>query len=191
MCTWHLTFDHASQLHQLVSAYQAALGPLPGLNLVPLQWLHLTIQGVGYADELPPGQLDKVTEAVSSELVTMPTFTLTFHDAVVRDEAIALPPRPVEPLHELLARLRRGIATATGAPVHTGPEQAHGFHPHVTIAYSHTDTSAQPYAEVLNNVSPQAAAVTVAKIALINQERLLEPHWLYRWTTHSLVPLDR
>ncbi len=123
MCTWHLTFDHATQLHELVSTYQAALAPLPGLNLVQLRWLHLTIQGVGYADELAPGQLDEVAESVRSELSTMPAFTLTVHHAVIRDEAIALPPTPVEPLQELLTRLRRGIAATTGAPPHTGPEQ--------------------------------------------------------------------
>ncbi|MGH3922784.1 MAG: 2'-5' RNA ligase family protein, partial [Pseudonocardiaceae bacterium] len=147
MCTWHLTFEHATPLQELVSAYQAALAPLPGLNPVPLRWLHLTIQGVGYADELAPGQLDEVTESVRSELATMPAFTLTFHHAVIRDEAITLPPTPVEPLHELLTRLRHGISMATSAPVHTGPEQTHGFHPHVTIAYSHTNTPTQPYAE--------------------------------------------
>ncbi|MGH3905454.1 MAG: 2'-5' RNA ligase family protein [Pseudonocardiaceae bacterium] len=190
MCTWHLTFDHATELRQLVSAYQAALAPLPGLNPVPLQWLHLTIQGVGYADELPPGQLDDVAESVRRELATMSAFTLTFHRAVIRDEAIALPPTPVEPLHELLTRLRRSIATATDAPVHTGPEQAHGFHPHVTIAYSHTNAVAEPYAGALNNVNESAATVNVAETALIKQERLLEPDWLYRWTTHSIASLS-
>jgi 2'-5' RNA ligase len=189
MCTWHLTFDHATQLHQLVSAYQTALASLPGLNLVPLRWLHLTVQGVDYADELPTGQLDQVAETVRRELATMPTFTLTFHDAVIRDEAIALPPAPLDSLHELLTRLRRGISTATGAPAHTGPEQTHGFHPHVTIAYSHTNTPAQPYAEALNTVDTPAATVAITEVALIEQERLLEPDWLYRWTTHSLAPL--
>lgn len=191
MCTWHLTFDHATQLHELVSAYQAALAPLTGLNPVPLQWLHLTIQGIGYADELSPGQLDDIVEAVRHELATMPTFKLTFHHAVIRDEAIALPPTPVDPLHELLTRLRRGISSATSAPVHTGPEQAHGFHPHVTIAYSHTNAAARPYAKLLSNVKESFATVPVSKVALIKQERLLEPDWLYRWTTHSLTPLSR
>jgi len=41
MYTWHVTFDDQPQLHELVGSYQTALAPLPGLDLIPVRWLHL------------------------------------------------------------------------------------------------------------------------------------------------------
>jgi hypothetical protein len=49
--TWHVTFEGQTDLHRLVRAYQARLD-LPGLDLVPVAWLHLTMQGVGFTDEV-------------------------------------------------------------------------------------------------------------------------------------------
>lgn len=37
---WRLTFEHAVELHRLVAQFQRTLADL---NLVPAQWLHLTI----------------------------------------------------------------------------------------------------------------------------------------------------
>lgn len=61
---WHLTFEHATELHDLARDLQARLQRLGGLNLVPLQWLHLTIQGVGYVDEVEQGQVDAMQRAL-------------------------------------------------------------------------------------------------------------------------------
>ena len=191
MCTWHVTFDHARELRELVATYHHALAPLPGLHLVPTRWLHLTIQGVGYLDELPPDQLNAITDAVRVHLADVPAFTLTFHRAVVLGEALALPPEPVDPLHDLLTRIRAGITDATGAEAHTGPEQARGFRPHVTIAYSHTDAAAEPYGQTLDSVSAAPVRATVSHVALIDLDRRLAPDWLYRWTTRAIAPLAK
>jgi hypothetical protein len=53
--TWHLTFDDAPELHRLATACQHALRPLPGRNTVPSRWLHLTLQSVGFDDEVDRG----------------------------------------------------------------------------------------------------------------------------------------
>jgi hypothetical protein len=41
-------------LRQLVAGYRARLAEaeLPGLDLVPIEWLHLTVQSVGFVDEV-------------------------------------------------------------------------------------------------------------------------------------------
>lgn len=189
MCTWHLTFEHAPELHDLVEVYHRALAPLPGLDLVPPEWLHLTIQGVGYRDELTDEQLDAVTDAVRAELKPVPAFDLTFHRAVVLGEAIALPPEPTEPLHHVLAAIRAGIAIALGTEARTGPEQRVGFRPHVTIAYSCTEASAQPYAQAARDAAPPSVCVPITEVALIDQDRQLTPARLYRWDTRAVASL--
>jgi hypothetical protein len=55
---WHLTFGEQTvlrgraQLLRVAGACQARLAGLPGLDLVPAEWLHLTVQPVGFADEV-------------------------------------------------------------------------------------------------------------------------------------------
>jgi len=83
-----------------------------------------------------------------------------------------------------------GIARATGPDsVRTGPEQARGFHPHLTIAYSNAETDAAPYATALAGIDPPPAIVPITAVTLIRQDRQLAPHWLYRWTTEATAPL--
>jgi hypothetical protein len=61
---WHLTFGDQTvsrgraELRRVAGDYQARLAGLPGLGLVPAEWLHLTVQPVGFADEVGAGDLD-------------------------------------------------------------------------------------------------------------------------------------
>lgn len=190
MLTWHLTFEHAKDLRHLVSAYQHELERLPGLNLVPLEWLHLTIQGVGYTDELSDEQLRTVTSAVRAEIAKLTAFNITFGRPVVFGEAIAIRPQPIDRLQQLWTAIRCGIANAMGATaIPTSPEQTHGFRPHISIAYSNTDTDAELYTKALDTIQPAPALATVTQVSLIRQERRLAPEWIYRWTTQDTAPL--
>ena len=97
---------------------------LPGLNLVPAECLHLTIQGVGYTDETTAESVAAVVDAVRAEVAALSAFDLTFGRPVILGEAIAIPPQPTEPLHQLLAAIRAGTGTAIGdAAVPIGPSR--------------------------------------------------------------------
>ncbi|MEO3799982.1 2'-5' RNA ligase family protein [Nonomuraea sp. B1E8] len=189
--TWHLTFEHAPELHRLVERYQATLSGLQGLDPVPTQWLHLTIQGVAFADELTQSQIDEIVTAVTLELETVPAFQLTFGKTAIIGEAIVLPPTPAEPVHEVWRAIRSGIANVLGREkVPTAHEQSTGFRPHVSIAYVNTSGPAAIYREALEamgQVDPASASVT--DVALIVQDRVLAPEWVYRWTTAATVRL--
>lgn len=190
MLTWHVTFENATDLRSMVAQYQRALDGLPGLSIVPVEWLHLTVQGVGYEDETPHEDVTAVVRAVRKELSALSPFDLTFGRPLIFGEAIAIRPEQTEPLQHLLTAIRSAIANALGTDaVPTGPEQAHGFRPHLTIAYSGIDADATPYREALGNVQQQPVTVTVATATLIRQERQLNPQWLYRWTVAGTAPL--
>ncbi|TCK27126.1 2'-5' RNA ligase family protein [Pseudonocardia endophytica] len=188
--TWHITFDDAPELHRLAEQYQTQLRPLSGLNLVPIEWLHLTVQGVGFADEVSDDALHAVTASVQKSVRTLGAFPATFDAPVIFDEAIVLPPTPVEPFQDLLTAIRSGIADALGPDsVQTGPEQARGFRPHVSLAYSSGEHDSAPYRQALDAADAEPATVQISAPALIRQERLLAPEWLYRWTTEARAPL--
>ncbi|MGW4412851.1 2'-5' RNA ligase family protein [Nonomuraea sp. NPDC004702] len=186
--TWHLTFERAPQLHQLAECYQSALSMLDGHNAIPARWLHLTMQSVGFVDEVPGELLDQVVNAVSERLSHLAPIELTFHRPVVTSEAVVLTPAHAEPLHQIWTDIRTGIAEVTGnAP--TAPEQAKGFRPHVSLTYFNRPGPAKTYIDMLNAVNADATNVSVEEVALIVQNRVLEPEWLYRWNVHATVPL--
>lgn len=180
--TWHLTFETAPALHRLADAYREALQHLPGLHPVPARWLHLTMQNVGYTDQISDTQLTATTDAVHRHLADLAPFEVTFHRPHVLREAIVLPPAPSEPVHVLYTRIREALTAVLGPhAVPTSPEQTRGYRPHVSVAYSSTTTPVEPYLKALNAVDPAPATITIDSAQLIRQERLLQPHWLYRW----------
>lgn len=187
--TWHLTFERAPQLHRLAEHYQQQLSALGGLNPIPAQWLHLTVQGIGFVDEVPSRQLDHITEAVAVRLRAFAPVSLSFHRPVVIKEAVVLAPEADEPLHQIRAAIRDGIAEITGE-AQTPAEQANGFRPHVSIAYVNSPGSAAPYIEALKQAETEAITVPINEVTLIVQDRVLEPEWVYRWTTKTRIQLS-
>ncbi|MEU8141365.1 2'-5' RNA ligase family protein [Nonomuraea sp. NPDC048901] len=186
--TWHLTFEHAPQLHQLAERYQAALATIEEHNPIPARWLHLTVQAVGFVDEVSEEQLDQITEAVRVRLGGLTPVELTFHRPALLGEGVVLAPTPTGPLHQMWGEIRSGIAEVLGnAP--TAAEQAKGFHPHVSLTYINTPGPARPYIDALSAVEAAPVIVDVEQVALIVQNRVLDPEWLYRWTTRTTVPL--
>jgi len=190
MLTWHLTFEHATGLHALVGAYQRALAPLTGLHPVPPRWLHLTMQNVGYTDEVADEDLRASTAAVTAAVAALPAFDLVFGRPQVHGEGIAIHPGPTDSVHRLLHTVRGALATVLDHDaVHARPDQVGRLQPHVSVAYVGADRAAAPCVDALASVDAPPVTVPVTGISLIRQERVLEPEWVYRWTTVTTAPL--
>jgi 2'-5' RNA ligase len=189
--TWHLVFPNSIPLARHVAAYQRAFDGLPGVDPVPAEWLHLTVQAVGWADETPAATVSAVVAAVRARVSTLAPFDLVFDRPTIYGEAAAIrsdPDAPVARLRETVLAGLRDVLGDDGVP--TAPEQARGFLPHVTIAYSRVDADVAPYAAALAGVVRPPTTVPVTQVTLIRQERLLAPHWHYRWTTEAVATLD-
>jgi 2'-5' RNA ligase len=188
--TWHLIFTGCAALAEHAAAYQRALAGLPGLDPVPAEWLHLTVQAVGWADEVPSPTLAAVVDAVRPRVAALAPFDLVFDRPTIYGEAAAMSALPAAPVARLRDAVRAGLRDVLGEDgVPTAAEQAHGFLPHVTVAYSRVDADVVPYAAALDGVVRAPTAVPVTEVTLIRQERLLAPHWQYRWTTEAVAPL--
>ena len=66
--TWHVIFPNDPVLTDMHAAYGRLVGSLPGITPVPVQWLHLTLQGIGFADKVPQSDLDPIIEAAQRRL---------------------------------------------------------------------------------------------------------------------------
>ena len=184
MYTWHVTFDDQPQLHELVRSYQTALALLPGLDLIPVRWLHLTIQGIAFTDEVSLQDIADIAEAARKRLATQQPVSLSVDPALVDPEAILLQVSPAGALDPVRAGVRAAIADLRGAT--RVPESDH-WTPHISIGYSNSDGPAAPYAKALNTVRHTPADLTVSVVHLIELSR--DTH-LYKWTTKAEILLS-
>ncbi|SDN58608.1 2'-5' RNA ligase family protein [Allokutzneria albata] len=182
--TWHLTFEGQAELHRLVSEYQAALRGFPCLDLIPQQWLHLTMQGVGFTDEVSDADVQRIAEAAQKRLANMEPVTLTFHRPVVFEEAIVLPPTPAEAVHQIRATIREAIADVWG-PDHV-PESNRTFRAHVSAAYVNADGPATAITDALSKLDTEPASAEVSAASLITLGR--DEH-VYTWRAFATAPL--
>jgi 2'-5' RNA ligase len=183
----YLTFEDAPALHALVAAYQRVLGGFPGLDLIPLRWLHLTMSPIGFDDEVPADHLAAVREAVGEATGGLAPVPLTFPRVLVRPEAVYLPVEPAEPVVELRDRVDRAIAGALGAGSgHDLPEHAKGFRPHVSLAYHNTDGAAAPIRDALSAIRVEPVTVEVTEVPILAFHR---DHRMYEWTARTPIPI--
>jgi 2'-5' RNA ligase len=180
--TWHLTFQNASAVHRLAETYRRALAGLPGLDLIPDRWLHLTMQGLGFTDEVAEDDAHAVVDAARRRLATVPAFEITLDRPGITPEAIRWEARPQQPV----AAVRDAIRSAIGETWPAVPEPGDGFAAHVSIAYSNATGPVEPIAEALRRVraQPVTARVEAVELIVLGRDRRM-----YEWETFAAVPL--
>lgn len=190
--TWHLTFDDQATangqaaLREVAEHYQAHLAELPSLDLVPFEWLHLTMQGIGFVDEVPERDVQQIITAARTRCARLAPLAFTLGPAVVGPEGVKLRVTPAARVEQVRGAVRGAIAEVWGEA--RVPESAGDFTPHVSLAYSNADGPAGPYAELLHGLGPRSAAVTLRAVRLIVLGR--DTH-LYRWETYATVPFGK
>lgn len=182
--TWHLTFDNQHDLHRLVTDYQNALRDVPGLDLVSIPWLHITMQGIGFTDEVPDADRDAIIDATRRRLATIPAPTLTFHHVTLRPEAIALYPHPAEPVHRIRSEIREAIADVWGTS--RVPESATGYEPHLSIAYVNKNTDPSRAIEAISALTANLTRLVLTSASCIALQGV---NHAYHWDTHATAHL--
>ncbi|MET7422057.1 2'-5' RNA ligase family protein [Dactylosporangium sp. NPDC005555] len=180
--TWHITFEGQDALAELVTAVQHHLR-LPELDLVPLEGLHLTTQGVGFTDEVSDEDLAAIIAAVTSECGRLPPFNLGLGPVDPDAEGVGLLIQPWQPARALRTAIRAGIGTVWS----NVPEPAEGFRPHVTVAYSGADVpvhTAVAAIAPLRNIPP-----AIARIAEVQLIALRRSGRTYLWDVIHTAPL--
>ncbi|TBO58901.1 2'-5' RNA ligase family protein [Streptomyces kasugaensis] len=180
--TFHVTFQQAPSVHRLASAYRHALADVPGLDLVPDTWLHLTTQGLGFTDDISPDDVRAILDAAGERLADIPAFDLTLHRPEITPEAIRWEATPSGPPSAVRAALRDAI----GSVWDTVPEAVDRFVPHISIAYSNGTGPTSPVQAALDAVEAEPATARIDRVELIVLNR---DHRMYQWETHTPLSL--
>lgn len=182
--TWHLTFEDAPEVAALVASCQRRISAT-SLDPVPVDGLHLTMQGVGFSDEVSDGVVWRIVAAARERLAGLPPFMLELGPAYAETEGLPLAIEPWEPVQRLRRELRSAIAEVQGEQEVPDPDV--GFVPHVTILYSNADTPADPIRrQVAGLRDTPPVRMCVRRVSLITLGR--DEH-VYRWETVESVPL--
>jgi hypothetical protein len=64
-------------VHRLAADYAPVLNDLPTLDPIPIRWLHLTLQGIGFTDELDRADVDAIADATRDRCATLAPSTIT------------------------------------------------------------------------------------------------------------------
>lgn len=99
--TWHVTFDDQLAAHQLAADYAPIFEGLPTLDPIPVRWLYLTMQGIGFTDEVHRADVDAIADSARDRCRALAPFTITLGPAQVDPEALMLPVRPTEPVRPI------------------------------------------------------------------------------------------
>lgn len=180
--TWHLTFAGQSALFDLAQRVQAGLD-LPGLDPVPMEGLHLTMQGVGFTDEVGGEDLEAIVAAARARCARLAPFRLTLGPVDPDPEAVALLVFPWAPVEQVRLAIRDAIGSVWAGV----PEPADDFRPHVTVAYSGASVPVNGIRErmrPLRVVEPVAVDVSEVQLIALNRDERV-----YRWDVVESVPL--
>ncbi len=177
---WHLTFRDDPDVHRLAAVYRQGLAGLTELDLVPDASLHLTMQQVGFVDEVTDEQVRLMVEAAKRRLSVLPPFDLELVRPVITREAVRWDPVPVGPVVAVRLAIRQAMAEVW--PLVPGREA--GFVPHVSIAYSNAPVAYAAVASALALIEAPPARARIEKADLIVIHR---DQRMYEWAEHAAV----
>lgn len=183
----HLTLDGQPRLRALVRQYQNAIAHLPNLDLIPPHWLHVTMQGIGFTDEVSATELAAITSRLGERLRGMKAPAATFRRPTIHPEAVVLEAEPLEPLYQLRLAMYEVVASVLGPDrFHEPSPEAGHFTPHVSVAYVNSDGLVQPIAHALGSIEPQPVTATfdTASLLVFHRDRRM-----YEWTQATPLPI--
>jgi hypothetical protein len=179
---WLVTFPDAPRVQSLAAAARARLAGLPGMDLVPGPWLHLTTQAIGFTDEVGDDDLAAIAAAGRARLARVAPPAVTIGPAQVLSEGIVCDAVPAAALDPVRDAVRAALGDVRGPARVPGRAE---WWPHVSFGYASAAGPAAPFAAALDGFTA-VASHTVSALTLV---RLGRDHHQWEWDVHATVPV--
>ncbi|SHE58370.1 2'-5' RNA ligase family protein [Streptoalloteichus hindustanus] len=181
--TWRITFAERPEVHRLVSRYQSAMLSLLGFDLAPLESLHLTVQDVGFTDEVGEDEANAVVDLVQRHLAGTRPPEITLRGIVITEETVALPVLPTHALDSLREVVRGAAAEVLGAERVPAPPEGPA---RLSIAYANSDVNPVFVRALVSDLDLEPVSVPVDSVSSLVLHR---DHQMYEWDKLATVRL--
>ena len=175
-----------AQLRATAAHYQRALRPVDALDLIPAEWLHLTMCDVGFTDEVEAGEIDQLHSLITDRLSGIGPFGLDFDRPTIFGEGVTLTPVRGGDAVAAIQKVVRGVIEQVIGMDRVPPHQRADFHPHVSIAYANGPESIERVTHALSTVPSMPASERIERASLIAMHR---DHRMYQWREVKTLPL--
>lgn len=173
---WHILVGDQPEARDLANTAQKRLAGFQGLHMTPPEWLHITTLVVGPSEEITADQQQEMLTAASELLAPLPPVTVTLSRILYHPEAIAVAVHPMDPLWQIRKAVQAATHKAAGRE---GPiEGSAQWTPHMTLAYSEAEQSAEPLISTLGR-EISTHMFSINEVTLVDQrgpERLWDWH---------------
>jgi 2'-5' RNA ligase len=177
---WPITVGTDQAATELATQARRRLTGIPGLDLVPPRWLHLTTLTTGPADDIAPAALASMIEEAQRLLAAITPITITLSRVLYHPRAVMLDAGPAEPFQPVIEAVQTAARHAgRSADLYHDP-----WRPHITLAYSNTTRPAAPIIEALGRNLP-ARQITIRSVSLVTQS----PMQRWTWDLTADLPL--
>jgi hypothetical protein len=187
----HITFENQPRVQDLAATYQEPLRPLQGLDLIPRSWLHLTMQGIGFTDEISDSEIRAITSGISDRLSSITPPTITLARPTVQTEAIYIPATPADAVNGVRGNVHAVIKEVLGmerTPDNDLDKALQTYRPHMSIAYTNRNGSAAPFIEALRKASHIPVTLTIRRVSVLTFHR---DNRMYEWKNSVPVTVGR
>jgi 2'-5' RNA ligase len=179
---WYLTFEDEPELLALFDELMPGLRRVDSVDVVPADWLHLTVLEVGFADEVGRPDVDAMVAAAESIRELMP-LRVDLGPVTTMTDSVMLPVVGSPELLAVHATLAESLATASEPSASVEP-----FLPHVSIGYVNSDCHRDEVMAAFADITPRTVSASVPRLTLAAVTRL-QTH--YQWQAIASLPPDR
>lgn len=180
---WYLTFEDHPVVAALAGAVGEQISGSVNVDLVPSEWLHLSLGEVGFADELPSGELGGVIDQARAALWSVGSFILRVGPVATLPGAVVLQAHSGTGVEQLRRHLpRRSPGSVPSAVPWPGPEEVE---PHLSVAYINTHCERE---DVMGHLTSEALPVSL-RVEAVVLAAVTRRARHYEWTRLDVIPL--
>jgi 2'-5' RNA ligase len=180
---WYLTFADQPEVLKHAERLTSQLRVDGKVDVVPTEWLHLTVDDVAYADEMSRVQVEALVQATREAVWDCPLPALDLGPVSAMSSAVVLQARP----RSALLRLRNRVQAVSAAVLRRDkPPLARDFLPHVSLGYVNDQCSQHQMIGSLDSAEPGGVRASVSRLTLAAVTRRSRH---YQWTTKAVLRL--
>ncbi|MBF6059555.1 2'-5' RNA ligase family protein [Nocardia terpenica] len=181
-----MTFEGGSPVGRLVELFAPTLARIPTMDPVAREGLHITIQGIGFTDEVSAGDIEQIVDAARHRLGLRRSFDIAIGPPVVDEETIGMPVSDPDGLRQVRADLQSAIGGVWGTD--RVPERGSTFTPHLSLSYSTGIASMSALRQLLQQNSLDGVR-TLEHISAVSLIELNRDNHRYEWREIAKVEL--